>query len=392
MATHPAEPNRPPSATAPSPGASPALPPPASDGGSGGGSGGSDGAPAPTGRPHAPSPAVRRERRQRLVGWRSGDILRATVLVVGVYYGLRLLWQAQVLVLAAFLGILFGLAVDAGVDRLERMGLKRRGVSAALIVLTVIGLLVGFGAWTAPTMRRQSRELQTKLPEAVDKIEKWVESHRSGFLGLFLTDSGEPKPAQADVQPDSGSPGGGAAAPPDSTTAGAGPRPAAAGGKSADSTAAGERGGGRLRDRVFGQVSGARRYFFGFLSSTMSVFAGLLLVIFLAVYIAAEPTRYHDGLMHLFPHQSRKRAGEVLTAIALVLRKWLIAQLIAMLVIGTVTTIALLLLGVEAAFPLGLLVAVPLVAALQVMVKMLYVQDVVGDPVAVMNGDEDEDD
>jgi predicted PurR-regulated permease PerM len=57
--------------------------------------------------------------------------------------------------------------------------------------------------------------------------------------------------------------------------------------------------------------------------------------------------------MHLFPHRARARAGEVLSEIAAVLRKWLVTQLIAMVVIGTVTTIVLLLLGVKAAFALG---------------------------------------
>jgi predicted PurR-regulated permease PerM len=59
--------------------------------------------------------------------------------------------------------------------------------------------------------------------------------------------------------------------------------------------------------------------------------------------------------MHLFPHSSRERAGEVLSAIAVTLRRWLRTQLIAMLVIGAVTTTALLILGIPAAIPLGIL-------------------------------------
>ena len=104
-----------------------------------------------------------------------------------------------------------------------------------------------------------------------------------------------------------------------------------------------------------GQLSGVTGYLFPFLSSTLAVVAGVLLVIFLAIYVAVEPKTYHDGMMHLFPHDARPRAGEVLTAIAVVLRKWLVTQLIAMVVIGTVTTIVLLLLDVPAAFPLGVL-------------------------------------
>jgi predicted PurR-regulated permease PerM len=59
--------------------------------------------------------------------------------------------------------------------------------------------------------------------------------------------------------------------------------------------------------------------------------------------------------MHLFPHYMRERAGDVLSAMAIVLRRWLVTQLIAMTVIGTVTTIALLILDVKAAFALGLI-------------------------------------
>jgi predicted PurR-regulated permease PerM len=110
-----------------------------------------------------------------------------------------------------------------------------------------------------------------------------------------------------------------------------------------------------LRARLGAQLAGATRYLFPFLTSTLTVLAGLVLVIFLAIYIGAESELYHRGLMHLFPKRARNRAGEVLTEMAIVLRKWLVTQLIAMLVIGGVTTIGLLVLKVKAAFALGLI-------------------------------------
>src|SRR6185503_13154842 len=64
---------------------------------------------------------------------------------------------------------------------------------------------------------------------------------------------------------------------------------------------------------------------------------------------------YHAGMMHLFPHGARERAGEVLSAMAGVLRKWLVTQLIAMASIGAVATVVLLILKVKAAFALGVL-------------------------------------
>jgi predicted PurR-regulated permease PerM len=66
---------------------------------------------------------------------------------------------------------------------------------------------------------------------------------------------------------------------------------------------------------------------------------------------------YHQGLLHLFPHPSRARAGAVLSEVATVLRKWLVMQLVAMGTVGAVTLVAMLLLDVKAAFALGFIAA-----------------------------------
>src|SRR5205814_5015264 len=100
---------------------------------------------------------------------------------------------------------------------------------------------------------------------------------------------------------------------------------------------------------------GVTRYLFPFLSSTVEVVTGFLIIVFLSIYIAVDPAMYRRGIMHLFPHGRRERAGQVLSAIAAVLRKWLVTQLIAMITLGTVTTVMLLLLRVKAALALGLL-------------------------------------
>jgi predicted PurR-regulated permease PerM len=429
--------------------------------------------PPSTGEPPAPSvpagdptPAPPLERRRRLPGWRSRDVVRAAALVIALYLALRLLWFAQLLVLTIFLGVLFGLAVAAGVDRLERWRMPR-GLAAALIVLGSVGLIVGFFAWSAPVLTAQSRELRTKLPEAIDKIDDWLDAHRGGIVGLFLDDD-RPATTGATAASPTGAPTG-------PTGAAGSPEPALTDSLHArrDSLRAGATESSTLRSQVVSQLGGVKQYFFGFVSSTFATLGGVILVLVLAIYIATEPDTYHSGLMHLFPHYARRRAGVVLSAMAKALRKWLLTQLIAMLAIGTVTTIVLFVLGVRAAFPLGvlaglfefiptigpvlsavpavamgfldspakalwvglaylgiqlvenhllipvlmregvdippaltiiaqalmalifgflgLLVAVPLLAAGLVAVKMLYVEDVVGDPVEVLDaGDEDD--
>ena len=64
-----------------------------------------------------------------------------------------------------------------------------------------------------------------------------------------------------------------------------------------------------LRASLGRQLGGASRFLFPFLSHTVAVFGGIMLIIFMSIYIAADPNLYHSGLMHLFPHPMRKRAG-----------------------------------------------------------------------------------
>jgi len=282
----------------------------------------------------------------RAVGWHSKDVARAAALVMAMYLGLQLVWFANQLVLVTFLGVLFGLAVEAGVDKLERFKI-RRGVGAALIVITFFALLTGVGAWITPTIREQSVELRAKIPEAVDRMEQWLNKRQSGFFGfMFGRQESAPK-STADTSA--------LTAADTARTATARvdtPRVAAdsgAGKPSAPSTSE------TLRSSLGRQLGGASRFLFPFLTHTVAVFGGFMLIIFMSIYIAADPNLYHRGMMHLFPHRMRERAGEVLSSMAIVLRRWLVTQLIAMLVIGAVTTIALLILRVKAAFALGLI-------------------------------------
>ena len=315
-------------------------------------------APAETRSPGAPPP-VHNDRRHRSVGWQSKDVLRAAGLIVALYLALRLLWVAHELFFVVFLGALFGLAVASAVDRLERFKIPR-GVGAGMVVIGFLAVLGGFGAWMAPTLKSQSHELRAKLPEAVDKVELWVNRHQNGLVGLILGKGDSTSTASAPDSTGANAGSAGVASSHDSASA----KTQAAAAAAANDSSAGRADtvtvkqatpATKLKATLGKRMGGATQYLFPFLSSTLSVFGGLLLIIFLSVYIAAEPGTYRDGMMHLFPHRARNRAGEVLSAMAVALRKWLVTQLIAMAVIGSVTTIVLLILHVKAAFALGLL-------------------------------------
>lgn len=249
--------------------------------------------------------------------WRSADVLRTAALVFGVYLFLRLLWIAYPILFVSFLGVLFGLAVAKGADVLERFRIPR-GIGSALIAIGFVGVLVGLGLWIAPRLREQTRELRVALPQAINRAEDWLNRQGDGLLGQ-LTPEPAPQPQQQ---------------------AGLGPK---------------ARPTSRLPATLSGQLDAVGRYLFSFLSSTIAVLTGLVLILFLAIYIGSDPDLYRRGLLHLFPHRVRRRADEVLTAVGITLRNWLTAQLVAMFVIGVVTTLVLKLLGVQAALPLGII-------------------------------------
>jgi predicted PurR-regulated permease PerM len=268
--------------------------------------------------------------RDRSSGWRTRDILRTLAIIAGFYITLQLLWVGRSVVLLTFLGVLFGLALTAGVDRLERRRVPR-GVGAVLIVLAFLGILVGVGAVTAPSITGQLRELKTQLPEAIGKIQRWVHERQAGVSEVLQQVS--PPPADSASQPSQDKNRG--------TEQDADPEGNAEDNKPAIS---------------LGQ--GIAEHFFSVFSSTLAVLGGFLLILFVAVFVAIDAQTYHDGLMHLFPHDMRKRAGEVLTATAAMLRRWLLAQFVSMVAVGVLTTGVLLLLGVKSAVALGIIAGV----------------------------------
>src|SRR3982751_630645 len=113
------------------------------------------------------------------------DVVRVLSLIFGFYIFVRLLWVAHPVVFIFFLGVLFGLPLAQGADWLEKRRIPR-ALGVALILVGFLGALAGAGAWMAPTLRQQSRELQVRLPEAMDKIDAWLGHRADGVLGILF--------------------------------------------------------------------------------------------------------------------------------------------------------------------------------------------------------------
>jgi predicted PurR-regulated permease PerM len=217
------------------------------------------------------------------------------LLTVAVALLLLLAWQLVDVLLLVFASVLASLLFRGLADGIARRTRLPYGVSlvaAVLIVATVLGL--GFYLFGAQ-ISTNVRELLDQLPGAWRSVRE-----RVGEAG-WLADA---------VQ------------------------------RAADSVNA---------SSIVSRIGGA-------LGTAVGVLANILLVLFASLYIAAQPGLYRSGLLRLVPPAERERIGRTLGRCGSALQNWLIGQLLAMVLVGTMTGIGLSLLGVPSALALGLFV------------------------------------
>ncbi|MCO5101935.1 MAG: AI-2E family transporter [Burkholderiaceae bacterium] len=95
----------------------------------------------------------------------------------------------------------------------------------------------------------------------------------------------------------------------------------------------------------------------GFFSSTLGGLGNLLFALAIGLFVSVNPGLYLRGLLRLVPPTRRDRAEEVLRTTGSTLASWLVAKMIAMLVIGVLTTAGLWLIGIDLPLVLGLIAA-----------------------------------
>ena len=97
----------------------------------------------------------------------------------------------------------------------------------------------------------------------------------------------------------------------------------------------------------------------------------VVIVLFLGLFLAAEPRLYRDGAIRLFPRARRDRVGKVLDEAGEKMKWWLVGRFITMVIVAVTTAVGLKLIGVPLALVLGLIAGLlnfvpyvgPLVAA-----------------------------
>lgn len=97
---------------------------------------------------------------------------------------------------------------------------------------------------------------------------------------------------------------------------------------------------------MFARIAGA-------FSTLVGLTTGLVIVLVNGLYFSVEPKTYTSGIVRLLPHDDRERARAVFGELGHALRWWLAGRIASMIIVGVLTWIGLLLLGIPSAAALA---------------------------------------
>jgi predicted PurR-regulated permease PerM len=96
----------------------------------------------------------------------------------------------------------------------------------------------------------------------------------------------------------------------------------------------------------------------GLFGGAVGAIGGLVMMLVVGIYLAADPDLYRRGVLHLVPCGQRARVSRALGDAATGLSRWLLGQGVAMLAVGVLTATGLALIGMPLALPLGFIAGV----------------------------------
>jgi predicted PurR-regulated permease PerM len=219
---------------------------------------------------------------------------RVLILAAVVALGI-LAWRLAGVFILVFGGILVAVALRVMTDALTRYTALGKRWALAIVVVSLVAI-IGLAGWAiGAQVASQIGELVGSLPDAFAKLTAWLERSAAGQSAVdFFTSA----------------------------------------------TSSGD-----------GALSGLAR----FAGGTFSVVTDTIIILFVGLFLAADAGLYQRGLLHLFPRAARPKVRAALDASGAALRKWLLGQLSAMIVVGVITFCGLLLLRVPLALSLALI-------------------------------------
>lgn len=221
-------------------------------------------------------------------------VFRATAVVLATVAAAYVMWLLVDLLLLLFACALVSLILLTITNSIRRRTKLPFGIALALSVLGLLALLIGAFTFFGTTLQSEFAELATRLPGAWASLQVRMQSSSIGAT-IMQRAAGLAPSGQTVVN---------------------------------------------MATSALAAVGGA--------------LSGLAIVLVGGLYLAAQPTLYSVGLLRLIPPAAQGRAADTLDAIAVSLRNWLKGQALGMLFVGVGTGLGLWLVGVPAAWAIGL--------------------------------------
>jgi predicted PurR-regulated permease PerM len=250
-------------------------------------------------------------------------------------------WYFSATLFLIFAGVLLGVGLNALTELFGRLVGGPHALRLVAVCLLLATLLSGVVFLGGATIAEQTKVLSTTLKSQVGNVKSFLERH--GVDTSYLDFGTATLDAETDAPTKPAAP-----APTTDSLAKTNNLPSASAFASS---------GGAIVSQTLKIILGA-----------VGALGNFFIVLFLGLTFAAQPSVYRKGVLHLTPKKYRADMTEIVDRISDTLERWLIAQMITMVAVGSVTWIGLMLIGVPSAFILGvqagLLAFIPTVGAL----------------------------
>jgi predicted PurR-regulated permease PerM len=243
---------------------------------------------------------------ERVVSFRPRTIITAAALLVGVAIVLWIVWVSRRVLIWTFVSAFLAVALSPAVDAVQRRGVHRRGLAAAIVYLVMIVIMAGLGALFIPTLVSQINDLVDAAPGYVRDL-----THGRGPLGFLETKYHVVERVQDAVKGN---------------------------------------GSGRLAGGATAALDVTR--------SVVTFVVGVVTILFMTFFMLLEGQAWRDRFIALLPSRYQGRAHHMSGEIAKTIGGYITGNLLISLIAGLTTTIVLLIVSVPFALALGLLVAI----------------------------------
>jgi predicted PurR-regulated permease PerM len=243
---------------------------------------------------------------ERVVSFRPRTIVTGALLLVGVAIVLWVVWVSRRVLVWTFVSVFLAVALSPAVDALQRRGLRRRGVAAAVVYLVLLALIAGVGALILPTLIQQVNDLVRAAPGYVRDL-----TAGRGPLGFLETKYHVVERVQEAVK-----------------------------------------GGGS------GRLAGGATAALDVTRSVITFVAGVVTIAFMTFFMLLEGPAWRDRLIALLPARSQPRAQAIAHDVSRTIGGYVTGNLLISVIAGFATSLVLLVVGVKFALALGLLVAI----------------------------------